>query len=70
MRYFAAFLRITLIVIWLRITYLSDFAFWTIEFYTWVSVIIVAIYFAIIAQFWVKAVWCPMCKKWNCHIKK
>lgn len=70
MSYFAAILRIILVVIWIRIAYLSDFAFWTIEFCTWVSIVIIWVYFAIIAQFWIEAVWCPMCKKWVCHIKK
>lgn len=70
MRYIAAFLRISLVAIWIRILYLNDFAFWTTESCIWIAVIITAVYFAIIAQFWIEAVWCPMCKKWNCHIKK
>lgn len=69
MKIFAAILRITLFIIWIRIIYLSDFDFANTDLFIWISVIIVAIYLAIITQFWIEAVWCPMCKKWKCKIK-
>ena len=70
MRYFAAVLRVLLIAIWIRILYLTDFTFGTIESCTWVALIIVAIYFGVIAKFGVEAVSCPTCKWKNCGIKK
>jgi len=69
MKYFAAVLRIMLIAIWIRIMYLNNFQFWTIETCTWIALIIVAVYFAIIAKFGVQAVSCPMCKWDKCWIK-
>ena len=70
MRYFAAILRILLVAIWIRIMYLNNFDFWTIETCTWIALILVAIYFAVIAKFGVEAVSCPTCKGKNCWIKK
>ncbi len=69
MRYFAAILRIALIVIWIRILYLNDFAFWNIESCTWIAIIIIAVYLGIIAIFWIDAVICPTCKDGNCKVK-
>lgn len=70
MRIFAAVLRVLLLAIWIRIIYLNNFEFWTVEACTWIALIVIAIYFAIIARFGVEAVSCPSCKGKNCGIKK
>lgn len=70
MRYFAAILRIMLIAIWIRIMYLNNFEFGTIETCTWIALIIIAVYFAVIAKFGVQAVSCPTCKWDKCGVQK
>lgn len=69
MRYFAAVLRVLLIVIWIRILFINGIVPGSIETCTWVAIIIVGVYFAIIAKFGVQAVSCPTCKWKECGIK-
>ena len=69
MKYFAWFLRMVLLAIVIKLLYTNWFVAWSTETCLAIALIIIFIYFAIIAKFGIEAVWCPLCKGKNCNIK-
>ena len=70
MKYFAWFLRLALLAMAIKLLVINWFVAWSTETCLAIALIIVFIYFAIIAKFGIEAVSCPFCKDGNCSIKK
>ena len=60
MKIFTAFLRVALLLIWIIVMIIADWNTSNFEFLTWLSIVITAIYFMIMTQFWIDSIWCPM----------
>ncbi len=59
MRYISLILRISLLIIWIKMMYLSNWTFSTVSFCGWIGLVIVSIYLSLQSFFWTKVMICP-----------